>query len=433
MAFEIARRHRFLGDLARLPDDITVHVLPTGQTDPPRYNDLKQLRYRDASQIARTSRAPARRPPSTCEERGGLTMPAPPKIVRRLVIGPLVVGIELLVIAALAARAARRRAAVAAVRRLAARADAVIVISLLAHHLAAIAACLRLWLARPGRRFGPGAVRDAYYAVLRGLIEASYRTIVRATRVQVRLCDSDAAEEILRAPGPVVVLSRHAGEGDTLLAAHDLLCRYERRPRVVMHRLLRLDPVIDVLGSRLPNRFIDPRGGDIEHEIAELARDMDDRDALLIFPEGGNSTAGRRRRGVQRLEQAGHAGGRLGAQHALPHRPAARRSAGRDRRRARPGRDLRRPRRLSVLLRRGVAPAPARQTVEVRMWAVPAQDVPADREAAIGWLFGWWKTLDDWVAERYDAQARLNEPAYAPSAGGGKLLGFSTVSGCGGS
>ena len=52
VAFEIARRHRFLGDLARLPDDVTVHVLPTGQTDPPRYNDLKQLRYRDGSQIA---------------------------------------------------------------------------------------------------------------------------------------------------------------------------------------------------------------------------------------------------------------------------------------------------------------------------------------------------------------------------------------------
>ena len=49
VAFEIARRHRFLGDLASLPEGIDVHVLPTGQADPPRYNDLAQLRYRDAS------------------------------------------------------------------------------------------------------------------------------------------------------------------------------------------------------------------------------------------------------------------------------------------------------------------------------------------------------------------------------------------------
>ncbi|MBA3369932.1 MAG: patatin-like phospholipase family protein [Thermoleophilaceae bacterium] len=51
VAFEIARRHRFIGDLARLPDDVTVHVLPTGRADPPRYNDLSQLRYRDTSNI----------------------------------------------------------------------------------------------------------------------------------------------------------------------------------------------------------------------------------------------------------------------------------------------------------------------------------------------------------------------------------------------
>ena len=64
VAFEIARRHRFLGDLERLPEDVTVHVLPTGQTDPPRFSDFSQLRYRDVSQvgdaIARAREATAR-------------------------------------------------------------------------------------------------------------------------------------------------------------------------------------------------------------------------------------------------------------------------------------------------------------------------------------------------------------------------------------
>jgi hypothetical protein len=31
VAFEIARRHRFAADMARLPDDVVVHVLPTGR------------------------------------------------------------------------------------------------------------------------------------------------------------------------------------------------------------------------------------------------------------------------------------------------------------------------------------------------------------------------------------------------------------------
>jgi NTE family protein len=52
VAFEIARRHRFLGDLDSLPASIAVHVMPTGQPEPPRYNDLAQLRYRETAGAA---------------------------------------------------------------------------------------------------------------------------------------------------------------------------------------------------------------------------------------------------------------------------------------------------------------------------------------------------------------------------------------------
>jgi NTE family protein len=46
MQLRIARRHRVLGDLASLPDSVEIHVLPTGQPEPPKYNDLSALRYR---------------------------------------------------------------------------------------------------------------------------------------------------------------------------------------------------------------------------------------------------------------------------------------------------------------------------------------------------------------------------------------------------
>ena len=51
VAFEVARRHRFLGDLAALPDGVEAHVLSTGQAEPPRYNDLSQLRYRSSADV----------------------------------------------------------------------------------------------------------------------------------------------------------------------------------------------------------------------------------------------------------------------------------------------------------------------------------------------------------------------------------------------
>jgi NTE family protein len=47
VAFEVARRHRFAHDLSSLPDDVELHVMPTGGTAAPAYNDLSgQLRIR---------------------------------------------------------------------------------------------------------------------------------------------------------------------------------------------------------------------------------------------------------------------------------------------------------------------------------------------------------------------------------------------------
>ena len=53
VAFEIARRHRFVRELAAVPEGVTVHVLPTGDPAPRRYNDLSQLRFRDFRRVDR--------------------------------------------------------------------------------------------------------------------------------------------------------------------------------------------------------------------------------------------------------------------------------------------------------------------------------------------------------------------------------------------
>jgi NTE family protein len=53
VAFEVARRHRFVEELAQLPADVDVHVLPTGEVEGVSYDDPRTpLRYRDTSQVA---------------------------------------------------------------------------------------------------------------------------------------------------------------------------------------------------------------------------------------------------------------------------------------------------------------------------------------------------------------------------------------------
>lgn len=47
VAFEVARRHRFNTDMANLPEGVAVHVLPTGGTAAPAFNDIPaQIRTR---------------------------------------------------------------------------------------------------------------------------------------------------------------------------------------------------------------------------------------------------------------------------------------------------------------------------------------------------------------------------------------------------
>lgn len=50
VAFEIARRHRFAREMAALPDDVDVHVLPTGGGEP---RDDSPWAYRDVAAVGR--------------------------------------------------------------------------------------------------------------------------------------------------------------------------------------------------------------------------------------------------------------------------------------------------------------------------------------------------------------------------------------------
>ena len=329
-------------------------------------------------------------------------MRAPPAIVRRAVVAPLAVVLELafVVVSPLLALVAAVLAPVAGgsrpLRLLA------IAVSYAARHAACLIACLGLWIASGfGARAGSPRFQRAYYGLLRWFVGGVYGSIARWARVAVRIDGSEAALEALSGRGgPAIVLSRHAGEGDSLLVLHELLCRHGRRPRLVLHEALRMDPLIDVLGHRLPNRFVDPRGGDTEVEIAAMTEDVDDDGAVLIFPEGANFTEARRARGIERLEEAGREqqagwarelrhvsaprpGGTLAAIEAAPHAHVV--VVG----------HVGMPVGFAQLWRR----LPARQTIELRLWL--ADELPDDHHERIDWLFGRWRALDDWVEARH--------------------------------
>jgi 1-acyl-sn-glycerol-3-phosphate acyltransferase len=338
----------------------------------------------------------------------------PPRLVRRLVLAPLAVVIAvavmvlfpLLFVLALAfsltglSRPGRMRGL---------RLLCFALIWLVAE-TAALFMCLGLWIASGfGGRLTTQPYQSRHYAIMRWYLDLVFRAATRMFGIQVDVDEPEltASEQAARLARPVIVLSRHAGPGDSFLLVHHLLSVYGRRPRVVMKAALQLDPGLDVVANRLPNVFIQHRRtGErlFTEQIERLARGLDNAGALVIFPEGGNWTPGRWRRGIRRLEQAGRpdlaarardmpnllpprAGGALAAIAACPNADVIFVAhAGLDR---------------LVSVADVWRSLPMDQVVRARWWRVPQDEVPreAAHEAQVQWLYGWWERIDSWISE----------------------------------
>jgi 1-acyl-sn-glycerol-3-phosphate acyltransferase len=251
-----------------------------------------------------------------------------------------------------------------------------------------------------------GAFVEFHYQVARVLLAALSWVAARCFVLTTdrRGPEEPDARDPLAFVSPLLVLSRHAGPGDSLLLVHELLSWARRRPRVVLKDTLQWDPMIDVLLNRLPMAFVDAastdQGGVIE-QITRLSASMGPRDALLIFPEGGNVTPKRQARAVERLRSSGRlaaADRAAGLAHLLPPRPRGVQAA------LRANQDLR----VVVVAHTGLddlhtpaelwAALPVPKTVHLRWHALQGSDVPSEEEALSDWLFTQWEQMDAWVS-----------------------------------
>jgi 1-acyl-sn-glycerol-3-phosphate acyltransferase len=280
----------------------------------------------------------------------------------------------------------------------------------LATEITALVGAFTIWAGsgRPSRR-------DArrYQDLNFGLIERSLARLYRAARYLFRLrvealADPEAMQEAApeTSAGPVIVLSRHAGPGDAFLLVYALLAYAGRRPLPVLKNTLMLDPWIDVLIGRVPHCFIRPNplaGDRAAAQISDLATGMSGQDALVLFPEGGNFTAGRRLRAIGRLRQRGQpkrAAQAARLEHVLPPRPAGTLAAIHAAPRAdvvfvaHTGLDHMDS---AATVWRGI---PVDGPLRVTWWRAPARSMPADDQAATQWLFAQWAQIDAWISGR---------------------------------
>ncbi len=128
-------------------------------------------------------------------------------------------------------------------------------------------------------------------------------------------------------PGPVILLCRHASLADSLVSAWVITSLANMQPRYVLKRELLADPCLDIVGSRLPNHFLDRQATDTQRELDQLtalSAGMSAKDVAVIFPEGTRASATKRTRALEKLaERDPQRAERLRPlRHLLPPRPA---------------------------------------------------------------------------------------------------------------
>jgi 1-acyl-sn-glycerol-3-phosphate acyltransferase len=330
----------------------------------------------------------------------------PPVLVRRLVLAP---GLILLTLVALTGLPVLVLGAAALSTVLPGRWRPLRLLWMALLHLVlesvALVVLFGLWVASGfGWKIRAPWFQRAHYAVVRWYLQVIYWECRRVLHVRVEVEGPPPPSYDGR---PLLILSRHAGPGDSFLVVHALVNWYAREPRIVLKDTMQWDPAIDVVLNRLPNRFIRPEPGSsgdlVEQQVGELSRHLDENDAFVIFPEGGNFTEHRRKRAIERLRRKGHIDEAEKAQrlrHVMAPRPGGVLAA------------LTQARDADVVFvaHTGVEhmttvldvwrELPMDRAIQMRWWIVPASEVPEGADERIDWLYAWWARIDDWIHDR---------------------------------
>ena len=291
----------------------------------------------------------------------------------------------------------------------------------LALEVAGLAAAAVIWaLSGFGRRADRPEFLAVHYSMLRLLLDVVMRSAQRLFNLRL-VTDGESwsplDDGVPGSTNAMVVLSRHAGPGDSFLLVHTLMNRdHLRQPRIVLKDVLQLDPLIDVYLNRLPNHFVtvDPAAGVNQAEAVGEPRPRHGRPGRAADLPGGRelhpeaAVPGDRTTPEPGLVAATRRAEAM--QNVLPPRPAGVTAA----LRAAPHADVvfvahTGLEHLSTVrdVWRGL---PTDKTLHLRWWFVPAADVPRDENERTDWLYGWWEAIDDWIATTQRQEATNTKP-----------------------
>ncbi len=274
----------------------------------------------------------------------------------------------------------------------------------LAVEVGVLIALFGLWVASGfGWKIRSEPFQRAHFVVLGVMLRLVVRSAQRAFKLDVALEDPPPQTVGQQDRKPALILSRHAGPGDSILLLDFLVNGYKRRPRIVLKDFLQWDPAVDVMLNRTPTAFVPAGrkgGAALIESIRDLAAGMAKDDAFVIFPEGANYTEGRHARAIRKLREIGRPDLAERAEDlriTLPPRTAGVQAA-LDAAPDDGGVFFIGHAGLEAFLTPGDIwrAMPIDTTVAAKTWFVPAEELPepADLEQ---WLYDMWSQIDRWI------------------------------------
>jgi len=207
------------------------------------------------------------------------------------------------------------------------------------------------------------------------------------------------------APGPVIVMLRHASIIDNMLPDTIFSRTHGIGLRYVIKRELQMIPTIDIGGRWVPTNFVRRGSGDTEGEIKrllQLTEDLGEGESILIYPEGTRFTPAKLKRAQEivreRQPEVSEYADRL--EHLLPPRlggPLALLDEAPD---------------VDVVFCGHVgfdgfqyvsdvwAGELVGSVIGIKFWRVPAAEIPSDEAGRAEWLYRNWLEMDDWIASK---------------------------------
>jgi 1-acyl-sn-glycerol-3-phosphate acyltransferase len=263
-----------------------------------------------------------------------------------------------------------------------------------------------LWIASGfGWKIGSPGFQSTHYRLFGWMLRRVVASAKFTFKV-VTVAEGDALVSIGQERRPILVLSRHAGPGDSMLLMDGLYNQFRRRPRIVLKEFLQWDPAIDIMLNRLPSTFIPvarKAGNPVIEAIEEMTASMDSDCAFVIFPEGGNYTLKRHLRAIQKLKEIGRpdlAERAESLENTLPPKPKGVMTA-----------LAAAPDKTDVYfvghagleafvsfgdIWRGM---PMDTQVATKTWYVPAEKIPPPEDQET-WLYDIWAEIDAWITEK---------------------------------